>query len=570
MINPKKLCMGCMNEKNGSGICPVCGYNPSDESTPNALTPGTIILKKYLVGKVIDFNGEGFTYIGYDLADDAVLRIREFFPAGLCERSINNEVKVIAGSELTFNSATINFLELSKTLYRHRNLPSILTITDILEANGTAYSVAKDSPSITLREFLLRNGGTLSWEQARPLFVPMIASLKELHSAGILHRGLSPDTILVGKDGKMRMVGFCTADSRIAGKSLTAQLFPGFAAIEQYGSIGKLGEWTDVYGFAAVLYRTLVGGPPPEATVRLERDDLSIPAKIADELPEEIIDALCRALQLLPEDRIGNTMADMDELRDALVSAKTVKKPGRVQKNTEPKKAPKTKTTKKDKKQNREKGKKNTSVIILSIICALLLISSVALGYLYFTKQPTEPTTVPSSSSIEQSSSEAVSSKDPTKAYVTVDDFSGKSYSEITSGVSADGTAYSNIFKFKIVAKKYDEEIEENLVCEQNPKAGEEVAVGTEIELTVSLGKDDNIMVPSIIGQTESDAIIELMRAGFKYENIYVEQRLTGSASPGTVIEMSPAVGIRASIESKLTLYIEAEPETNDETYTVE
>ena len=114
------------------------------------------------------------------------------------------------------------------------------------------------------------------------------------------------------------------------------------------------------------------------------------------------------------------------------------------------------------------------------------------------------------------------------------------------------------------------EEIEENLVCEQNPKAGEEVAVGTEIELTVSLGKDDNIMVPSIIGQTESDAISELMRAGFKYENIYVEQRLTGSASPGTVIEMSPAVGIRASIESKLTLYIEAEPETNDETYTVE
>ena len=149
-----------------------------------------------------------------------------------------------------------------------------------------------------------------------------MSSVRELHENGIIHRGLSPETMLVGKDGKMRLIGFCTADARTAHSSLTAQLFPGFAAIEQYGSVGKQGTWTDVYGFAAVLYRTLVGSPPPEATYRLENDDLSIPNKVAEELPENVIDALCCALQLLPNDRIDNNVATMEELRALLISTK--------------------------------------------------------------------------------------------------------------------------------------------------------------------------------------------------------------------------------------------------------
>ncbi len=554
MVNPKDLCMGCMNEKSGSGICPACGYNPSDSDSPNALAAGTVLSQKYLVGKVIECNGEGFTYIGYDLSEEKVLRIREFFPAGLAERSVNNEVKVIPGNELSFNSAIINFLEMAKTLYKLRHLPALLPIIDIIELNGTAYSISEFSQGATLREFLLRNGGTITWDQARPLFIPLISSLRELHDAGIIHRGLSPETLIVGKDGKMRIVGFCTADARTARQSLTAQLFPGFAAIEQYGSVGKQGTWTDVYGFAAVLYRTLVGSPPPEATYRLENDDLSIPSKVANELPENVVEALCFALQLMPNDRIKNNMSTLEQLRAYLISAK---EPPKIMaykpRKAEPKKASLPK-------EKRKKGKKKGKTALIIFICLAIIAASVFGTVVYLDKNKQEEDAT--SSMAETVSSEVlnnVSSKDPTKVYKIVDDFSNLTYNQVIEGASKDGVKFTDKWKFKITSKVYTNDVEVGKICSQSPKPGEEAPLGTTIELAISIGADDNVMIPSVIGKSEKDAIIELMRVGFKYENIIIETRLTGKANAGCVIESNPAVGVRQSMEEKVTLYIEQE-----------
>ena len=111
------------------------------------------------------------------------------------------------------------------------------------------------------------------------------------------------DCYVVEKDGKLRLTGFCISEERTARSNITAQLFPGFAAVEQYGVIGKQGSWTDVYGFAATLYRTLVGNPPQEASERVNEDNLTIPAKIMHELPQATLEMLANALQILPEDR---------------------------------------------------------------------------------------------------------------------------------------------------------------------------------------------------------------------------------------------------------------------------
>ena len=87
---------------------------------------------------------------------------------------------------------------------------------------------------------------------------------------------------------------------------LGRQRFPGFAAVEQYGETGTQGPWTDFYAFSATIYRTLVGNPPPEATERLENDNMTIPAKIARETPKAVLETLACALQVLPDDRTQN------------------------------------------------------------------------------------------------------------------------------------------------------------------------------------------------------------------------------------------------------------------------
>ena len=69
--------------------------------------------------------------------------------------------------------------------------------------------------------------------------MPVLSTLGTLHSAGIIHRGISPTTLIVGKNGKMRITGFSIWQARTARGDLTAQLFPGYAAIEQYGFEGQ-------------------------------------------------------------------------------------------------------------------------------------------------------------------------------------------------------------------------------------------------------------------------------------------------------------------------------------------
>ena len=80
--------------------------------------------------------------------------------------------------------------------------------------------------------------------------MPVLSTLGMLHTAGIVHRGISPVTLHIGRDGKMRIGGFSISQARTSRSELTAQLFPGYAAVEQYGFEGEQGAWTDIYSFA--------------------------------------------------------------------------------------------------------------------------------------------------------------------------------------------------------------------------------------------------------------------------------------------------------------------------------
>ena len=63
MIDKDHLCMGCMREKGTAKECPFCGYFENAPHLPSYLAPRTVLQKRYLVGKVLDSNGEGVTYI---------------------------------------------------------------------------------------------------------------------------------------------------------------------------------------------------------------------------------------------------------------------------------------------------------------------------------------------------------------------------------------------------------------------------------------------------------------------------------------------------------------------------
>ena len=561
MINPNNLCPGCMNEKVTEGKCPICGYNPDEPVNSSLLKPGTMLDSRYCIGKVIDQNGEGVTYLGYDTVTAITVNIREFFPQGLCERDIDGTtVVMLSGSEFSYNDALVKFVELSRELFKLNELPALFDVLDVRESNNTAYRITRAVPGISLREFLMRNGGMLKWDQARSLFAPLVSSISTLHKAGIVHRGISPDTLIVGKDGKLRLYGFCVAESRTAKSTLTSQLFPGFAAVEQYGVAGTQGPWTDIYAFAATIYRTLVGNPPPEATERLQNDNMTIPAKIARETPKAVLETLANALQVLPNDRTQ----DIDDMRRGLSisSAQVAAQNTAVRPAVAPvvNAAPATAVASADVNYNRndrskkKKGSGKMYGLVAGIVTAFLL--AVVLVFIMFIlgvfdKNDTEGTI--SNNDLDSAvniSSQDIASKDPISnatGKLELISFISRNYTDAVADPN-----YKDDIKFKIISKQYSEEYSAGQIISQSPKAGEIVEVGTTVEVVVSLGPSTTEM-PDLRGFDRDSSLLVLLKMGFDYHNITFEDRYVEGDING-VIQTDPPANTRLSFDTQITI----------------
>ena len=320
MINSDNLCMSCMKEIGDAKECPHCGFHSDSQQITPYLPIRTVLGNRYLVGKLLEYNGDGATYMGLDLSTRKPVNIREYFPVEVADRDFKNlSVKAAEGKESIFNDCLQSFIEMWRKLMRLSGLSALIKVQDVLEGNGTCYAVIENLEGISLREYLLQNNlGYISWEKARPLLMPVLSTLGTLHTSGIIHRGISPSTLIVADDGKIRITGFSIDSVRSARSNLKSQLFDGYAAFEQYGyEGGHQGAWTDIYGFGAVLYRTLIGTDPIGSPERVTNDRLMVPGKFAEQLPAYVINGLVNALQILPEDRTRS----VEELRAELSAA---------------------------------------------------------------------------------------------------------------------------------------------------------------------------------------------------------------------------------------------------------
>lgn len=555
-MNPNNLCPGCMNEKLSEGKCPICGYNPEEPVNPAFLAPGTFLDGRYVVGKVIDSNSEGVTYLGYDTVTSSTVNIREFFPQGLCVRDrFDGSVAMVSGNEFNYNDTLVKFIELSKTLFRLNELPALFDVIDVREANNTAYRITKSVPGISLREFLMRNGGMLKWDQARSLFAPLISSISALHKAGVIHRGISPDTLIVGKDGKVRINGFCIPEARMAKTVLSAQLFPGFAAVEQYNGATKHGPWTDIYAFAATIYRTLVGNPPPESPARLQNDNMTIPAQIARETPKPVLEALANALQVLPDNRTHN----IDEMRKGL-SVSSAQVTAAVPHDTRNTTEPAYDKPKKKKKKGGAAGLYGVVAAIVTICLLLAVVFFVLWSFGIFNSEDNSST--PSRSSNVSSlliSDNSVTSKtdiDLDEKYV-LNDLVGELYVDVeNSEILLDRSKV----KLVISHKEYSDTIAEGKIISQNPAPGTLVTAGkSTVEVVVSMGKRDILVRDlveelEIIGCDAETARIKLLEQG--YRNVVVDHSIEDPSMPtNAVVRVIPDLEETITKDSRLTLY---------------
>ena len=545
MRNLDNLCMGCMKETDGGEACPHCGFHADSPQISPYLPLRTVLNERYLVGKLLNHNGDGGTYIGYDMVQNSSVFIREFLPDAITLRSEDDlQLKIMAGCDLTFKECYQSFLDLWRNLARMRGLSALISVYDIFEENGTAYAVADYIEGITLHDYLMRSTtGYLTWEQARTLFMPALSTLGTLHTAGVIHRGISPKTLLIGKDGKMHLTGFSIWQARTARGDLTAELFPGYSAIEQYGFEGQQGQWTDIYSFTATLYRALTGNTPLEATVRVTNDKLMVPTKIAERIPSYVLDALGNALQILPTDRTR----DVERLRAELSASPTVAAMNStdtsyVKKKEPPKKPQKTKKT--------DYSPKKTAIITAIITGIVLLILFGILSLTVFRSKM-----FPSWGASQTTATTAGNASTTSSEMIEVPNFIEQSYATVSTN-----PVWSQDFKFE-PSYEYNDQYSEGEIFSQSPKAHTKINKGSTIVLKVSKGIEQ-VLLPQLVGITSTDAQKQLSDAGFKVK--ILKKSNDGSHVKDTVAFVTPASGATYPKGTEVVLQVWGDPPAQD------
>jgi serine/threonine protein kinase len=250
-----------------------------------ALPAGTQI-DCFEIRTVLGTGGFGITYGAYDSRLERRVAIKEYFPSGLAFRSPDGTTLQLASQTdgEAYEYGLKRFLEEGRVLAKFRE-PSIVRVTQFLEANGTAYLVMDYEEGEPLSTHLDRVV-TLDETEVRDIVVPVLEGLSVVHSKHYLHRDIKPSNIFLRKSGPAVLLDFGAARRALEEQSsaMTVMLTPGYAPFEQYSKGDKQGPWSDIYALGATMYHCILGAAPTPATDRL--------TCIYDDEPDPVAQAL--------------------------------------------------------------------------------------------------------------------------------------------------------------------------------------------------------------------------------------------------------------------------------------
>ena len=188
---------------------------------------------------------------------------------------------------------------------------------------GTAYLVMERVSGGTLRD-VLRQQGALPPARALDLLEPVLVALAAAHAAGLVHRDVKPENVLLSADGRVKVADFGLARA-IETSSVTATTgfligTVAYLAPEQVEH-GRTDTRTDVYAAGILLFELLTGTPPYDSespmtvAYRHVHDDVPPPSRVVEGIPAGLDDLVVRATRRDPVARPVDAGAFLAELR---------------------------------------------------------------------------------------------------------------------------------------------------------------------------------------------------------------------------------------------------------------
>ena len=401
------------------------------------------------------------------------------------------------------------------------------------EQTGAAYLVMEHVEGRDLRA-LLRDRGVLSPARALSLLEPVLRALAAAHRAGIVHRDVKPENVLLGDDGRVKVADFGLARAvQTSELTSTTGLLIGtvaYLAPEQIER-GTADARTDVYAAGVVLWEALTGAPPYAADTPMQvayrhvHEDVPAPSTVVGGIPPALDDLVVRATRrdpaLRPPDA-GAFLAEVRALRTQLAAEPldTMTPPAAarhdtlvVPRPTAPGEADPVDHAPPGPAHSRRLG--TVSGLVVLVLLALLAAGGGwYLGAGRFTRAPA-----------------------------------------VLALTQADATARLRAVGLgaALQPERFDETIPAGQVLAQAPDPGGRVRKGGTVALVVSRGPDRRVVPASAVGATQQAATSALTDLGLRAGEVTQE---FAAAAVGTVLRTDPTPGTSLRPDTAVALVV--------------
>ncbi|QXE28803.1 Stk1 family PASTA domain-containing Ser/Thr kinase [Microbacterium paraoxydans] len=199
--------------------------------------------------------------------------------------------------------------------------PHVVNVFDQGQDGELAYLVMEYLPGITLRE-LLREQKRLTVAQTITIMDAVLAGLSAAHRAGIVHRDVKPENVLLAEDGRIKIGDFGLARATTANTATGQQLLGTIAYLApELVTRGTADARSDIYALGIMLYEMLVGEQPykgeqpmqiafQHATESVPRPSVRNPA-----VPEQLDELVLWATEKSPDERPDDAQQMLERLR---------------------------------------------------------------------------------------------------------------------------------------------------------------------------------------------------------------------------------------------------------------
>ncbi len=286
----------------GAAAQPVTAVTAAAEATTGRVGVGTTLLQRFHVDKVLGQGGMGAVYLATD-----------------SQMSEQVALKVMANN-IAEDPESVQRFRREGSAARKITHPNVIRIHDLGDDAGLLFLSMEYFPGMTLAEMITRRPVTPLIEVKR-IVVQVCDALAAAHAAGVIHRDLKPQNILVNDRREVRVIDFGLAMTVYTrGMTATGMILgtPEYMAPEQVQG-GLVDHRSDIYALGAVAYHLVTGRPPFVADTPIAvgfkhcSEAPPPPQQFRQDLPGSMAAAILRCLEKDPDKRFESA----DEVKPA-------------------------------------------------------------------------------------------------------------------------------------------------------------------------------------------------------------------------------------------------------------